>query len=172
MNTGAEASETALKLARKWAYMKKGVPEDKAIIYSAAGCFHGRTIASISLSSDAFPREGFGPFVPGMGSWVEVPEKERRKGDEEEEGGFRIRFDHIEDLERALELHGQETAAVILEPIQGEAGECREDWSERAVVLMRLDRDYCAVGRLLASSGHLMSEAQREHLLPPSTFFH
>jgi ornithine--oxo-acid transaminase len=115
MSTGAEATETALKLARRWAYTVKGVPENKAIIYSAEGCFHGRTIASISLSSDAFPREGFGPFVPGMGSWVEVPG--------EKDGGFRIRFDHIEDLERALELHGGEVAAFILEPIQGEAGE-------------------------------------------------
>ena len=131
MSTGAEATETALKLARKWAYTKKCVPENKAIIYSAAGCFHGRTIASISLSSDASPRDGFGPFVPGMGSWVEVPDGERRKGEEEEEGGFRIRFDHIEDLERALELHGRETAAIILEPIQGEAGQCGVSGCER-----------------------------------------
>jgi ornithine--oxo-acid transaminase len=112
MNTGAEATESALKMARKWAYVKKGVPEGKAIIFSAAGCFHGRTIASISLSSDAFPRDGFGPFVPGMGPTVEVP------GGED----FQIRFNHIEDLERAFELHGKNTAAFILEPIQGEAG--------------------------------------------------
>jgi len=144
MSTGAEATETSLKLARKWAYTKKGVPENKAIIYSAAGCFHGRTIASISLSSDAFPRDGFGPFVPGMGSWVEDPEKGG------EERGFQIRFDHIEDLERALELHGENVAAFILEPIQGEAGECRKAWRERGCVLMELGRDYCAVGRLPA----------------------
>lgn len=112
MNTGAEAIETAIKLARKWAYVKKGVPHDKAIVYSAAGCFHGRTLASISLSSDEYCREGFGPFVPGLGPTVELPDGK----------SFEIRFNHAEDLERAFELHGENVAAFVVEPIQGEAG--------------------------------------------------
>ncbi|WFD03470.1 ornithine aminotransferase [Malassezia obtusa] len=107
MNTGAEAVETAMKLARKWAYMKKGVPEDKARIFSAEGNFHGRTFGVISMSTDPDSRIGFGPFLERVGPVA---------------GDIKIRYNNIEDIERALELYGKETAAVLLEPIQGEAG--------------------------------------------------
>ncbi|WFD30438.1 ornithine aminotransferase [Malassezia sp. CBS 17886] len=107
MNTGAEAVETAMKLARKWAYMKKGVPEDKARILSAAGNFHGRTIGVISMSTDPDSRTNFGPFVERVGPVVE---------------DIHIRYNNIGDLEAALSKAGDETAAVLLEPIQGEAG--------------------------------------------------
>ena len=63
MNTGAEAVETALKLARKWAYKHKGVPTDKARILSASGNFHGRTLGVISMSTDPESRGGFGPLL-------------------------------------------------------------------------------------------------------------
>src|SRR5258705_7209991 len=70
MNTGAEAVETALKLARKWGYAVKGIPDSRAEIITAAGNFHGRTISLISFSSDPLYREPFGPFTPGF---VSVP---------------------------------------------------------------------------------------------------
>lgn len=67
MNTGAEAVETALKLARKWAYVKKGVQEDKAIILACVNNFHGRTLGIISMSTDPDCRREFGPFLPLVG---------------------------------------------------------------------------------------------------------
>ncbi|KAI1000058.1 Ornithine aminotransferase [Podosphaera aphanis] len=109
MNTGAEAVETAIKISRKWAYKMKGVPQDKAIIFSATGNFHGRTMGAISLSIDPESRENYGPFVPRLGACCPVTKKP-------------IRFNDISDLEAALEAHGSEAAAFIVEPIQGEAG--------------------------------------------------
>ncbi|KAG6811506.1 ornithine aminotransferase [Tricholoma furcatifolium] len=111
MNTGAEAVETSLKLARKWAYMRKGVPEGKAIILSVGGNFHGRTLGVISMSTDPESRTGFGPYLEGVGpTFVDGAETKT------------IRFGHAEDLERALELYGTHVAAFLVEPIQGEAG--------------------------------------------------
>ena len=107
MNTGAEAVETAMKLARRWAYVKKGVPEDKARIFSASGNFHGRTIGVISMSTDPDSRNGFGPMLDRVGPRV---------------GDITIRYNHAEDVEAMLDKYGSETAAVLLEPIQGEAG--------------------------------------------------
>ena len=70
MNSGAEAVETALKLARKWAYAVKGIPRHQAEIITCAGNFHGRTITEISFSSEPLYRDDFGPFTPGF---VTVP---------------------------------------------------------------------------------------------------
>ncbi|KAJ7750885.1 ornithine-oxo-acid aminotransferase [Mycena metata] len=111
MNTGAEAVETALKLARKWAYMKKGVPEGQAVILSVEGNFHGRTLGVISMSTDPDSRTGFGPYLQGVGPTF-LDGKEVRT----------IRFNNLPDVERALELHGKNVAAFLIEPIQGEAG--------------------------------------------------
>jgi len=111
MNTGAEAVETSIKLARKWAYMKKGVPEGKAIVFSVAGNFHGRTLGVISMSTDPDSRTGFGPYLQGVGPTF-VDGKETRM----------IQFGNAEDLEQALELYGKDVAAFLVEPIQGEAG--------------------------------------------------
>ncbi|MEE8563254.1 MAG: ornithine--oxo-acid transaminase [Alphaproteobacteria bacterium] len=98
MNTGAEAVETALKAARKWAYTVKGVAHDRAEIIAAEGNFHGRTIAVTGLSTVAQYRDGFGPFPPGL---VLVP------------------FGDAAALEAAITPN---TAAFLVEPIQGEGG--------------------------------------------------
>ena len=98
MNSGAEAVETAMKCVRKWAYKVKGVPEGKAEIIGFANNFHGRTISIISWSTDAQYQDGFGPLTPGF--------KVLPYGD-------------ADAIERAITLN---TAAVIVEPIQGEGG--------------------------------------------------
>ena len=101
MNTGAEGVETAIKLARKWAYMTKEVSDDKAIIIAASECFHGRTLGVISLSNDPEAREGFGPFLPNVS---------------------KAEFGSLESLETILKEHGPRVAGFLVEPIQGEAG--------------------------------------------------
>jgi ornithine--oxo-acid transaminase len=98
MNSGAEAVETAIKLARKWAYRVKGVPRHQAEIITCAGNFHGRTVSIISFSTEPLYRDDFGPFTPGF---VTVP------------------YGDAAALEQAITPN---TAAVLLEPIQGEGG--------------------------------------------------
>lgn len=100
MNTGAEAVETAIKLARKWAYEKKGVSEDKAQIIVCENNFHGRTTTIVSFSNDEVASKNFGPFTPGF---------------------QRIPYDNLEELERALS-NNKNVAGFLVEPIQGEAG--------------------------------------------------
>lgn len=122
MNTGAEAVETAIKLARKWAYTRKRVGDGRAGIVVAEGNFHGRTTTIIGFSSEAAYRENFGPFTPGFRA---VP------------------FGDISALAAAID---GDTAAVLLEPIQAEAGilipppgylaAVRELCSERGVLLI------------------------------------
>ena len=99
MNTGAEGVETAMKLVRKWAYTKKGVPQNQARILFAKDNFHGRTISVISASNDPEAKNDFGPFTPGISS---------------------IAYNDIQALEK--ELEDPNVAAFIVEPIQGEAG--------------------------------------------------
>jgi ornithine--oxo-acid transaminase len=98
MNTGAEAVESGIKVARKWAYEVKGVPADRATIVVADGNFHGRTTTIVGFSDDPTARAGFGPFTPGFRS---VP------------------YNDLAALEAAVD---ETTAAVLIEPIQGEAG--------------------------------------------------
>jgi ornithine--oxo-acid transaminase len=98
MNTGAEAVESAIKVARAWGYRVKGVPEGRATIVVADGNFHGRTTTIVSFSTDPQARADFGPFTPGF---VSVP------------------YGDADALEAALT---EEVVAVLLEPIQGEAG--------------------------------------------------
>ncbi|WP_328741555.1 ornithine--oxo-acid transaminase [Streptomyces caniferus] len=98
MNTGAEAVETAIKVARKWGYERKGVAPDRATVIVADGNFHGRTTTIVSFSSDPVARDGFGPFTPGFRT---VP------------------YGDSAALEAAVD---ENTVAVLLEPIQGEAG--------------------------------------------------
>ncbi|KAF8624043.1 hypothetical protein AX15_006063 [Amanita polypyramis BW_CC] len=111
VNTGVEAVETGIKLARKWAYMRKGVPRGQAIVFSVSGNFHGRSLGVISMSTDPECRSEFGPFLEGVGPTYIDGGKVKT-----------IRFGVIDDLKRALELYGDRTAAFLVEPIQGEAG--------------------------------------------------
>ncbi len=98
MNTGAEAVETAIKMARKWGYVKKGVADDRAEIIVFRNNFHGRTTTIVGFSSEEEYRKGFGPFTPG----------------------FRIiEYGDIEQLKAAI---GKNTVAILMEPIQGEGG--------------------------------------------------
>ncbi|RYP85443.1 hypothetical protein DL769_000996 [Monosporascus sp. CRB-8-3] len=109
MNTGAEAVETAVKVARKWAYKVKGVPQGNAFVFGAQGNFHGRTMTAITLSTDPESRDNYGPYVPNVSATSPST-------------GKPIRYNNVEDLEEVLQAHGKETAAFIVEPIQGEAG--------------------------------------------------
>ncbi|SCX89747.1 ornithine--oxo-acid transaminase [Nonlabens sp. Hel1_33_55] len=99
MNTGAEAVETAIKIARKWAYEKKGVEEKDAQIIVCENNFHGRTTTIISFSNDENARKNFGPYTPGF---IKIP------------------YDEVEALEKALQQDN--VAGFLIEPIQGEAG--------------------------------------------------
>ncbi|PON82375.1 Ornithine aminotransferase [Trema orientale] len=101
MNTGAEGVETALKLARKWGYENKKIPKDEAIIVSCCGCFHGRTMAVISMSCDNEATRGFGPFLPGH---------------------LKVDFGDSVALEKIFKENGDRIAGFLFEPIQGEAG--------------------------------------------------
>ena len=99
VNSGVEAVETAVKLARKWAYEVKGVPEGKAKIIVGTGNFHGRTMTAVSMSTESETRDGFGPYLPGI---VAVP------------------YNDIEALRQ--QASDPDVVAVLMEPIQGEAG--------------------------------------------------
>ena len=132
MNTGAEAVETAVKMARKWGYEVKGVPEGRATIVVMGGNFHGRTTTIISFSDDPVARAGFGPYTPGF---VSVP---------------------YGDAVALAEAIDENTVAVLLEPIQGEGGviippdgflaEVRRLCTERNV-LMLADEIQSGLGR-------------------------
>jgi len=99
MNSGAEANETAIKLARKWGYTKKGIADNQAVIVAVKQNFHGRTTTIISASTDPTSTAGFGPFMPGF----EI-----------------VEYDHVPALEKALA--NPNVCGLWIEPIQGEAG--------------------------------------------------
>ena len=101
MNTGAEAVETAIKVARKWGYTVKGVPADQAVIIVFGGNFHGRTTTIVSFSTDDDARAGFGPYTPG----------------------FRVvPYGDLNAVAAVVGELGERVVAVLVEPIQGEAG--------------------------------------------------
>src|SRR5690625_592204 len=101
MNSGAEAVETGLKIARRWAYEKKGVPENQASIIVCENNFHGRTTTIISFSSDEVAKDSYGPYTKGF---------------------HKVAYDDLGALEEVLEKNGKNIAGFLLEPIQGEAG--------------------------------------------------
>jgi ornithine--oxo-acid transaminase len=139
MNTGVEAGETAIKLARRWAYDKKGIEENKAVVLFAEGNFWGRTLAAISSSTDPSSYKGFGPYMPGFDI---------------------IPYNDLIALEQAIQ--DKNVAAFMLEPIQGEAGVIIPDdgyltgvkaLCTRYNVLMIADEiqtGLCRTGKLLA----------------------
>ena len=143
MNTGAEAVETAIKLARKWGYEKKKIPANKAKIIVCQNNFHGRTITIISASNDPIATENFGPFTPGILS---------------------IRYNDLNALREALE--DDHVAAFLVEPIQGEAGVYTpdEDYLKEAYAMCKsrnvlfisdeVQTGIARTGRLLASCGN------------------
>jgi ornithine--oxo-acid transaminase len=140
MNSGAEANETAIKLARKWGYQKKGIPQNEAVIIAAKGNFHGRTTTIISVSDDPVATNDFGPFMPGF----EV-----------------VEFDNIEALES--KIANPNVCAFWVEPIQGEAGiyvpsdgylkKCAELCKKHNVLFMidEIQTGLARTGKLLAS---------------------
>lgn len=101
MNTGAEAVETALKLARRWGYRVKGIKANEAKIIVCDDNFHGRTISIVSMSSDPSSYTDYGPFTPGF---INIP------------------YNDLVALEKVLDEHGKDVAGFLVEPIQGEAG--------------------------------------------------
>ena len=101
MNSGAEAVETALKLARRWGYVVKGIPENEALIVVCDGNFHGRTITIVTMSNDPDSYYNYGPFTPGF---IKIP------------------YNDPEALRKVLDEKGDKVCAMIVEPIQGEAG--------------------------------------------------
>jgi len=165
MNTGAEAVETAIKAARRWGYWVKGVPGDMADIIVARGNFHGRTTTIVGFSSEPAYRDGFGPFAPGFRA---VP------------------FGDLEAIARAIT---PETVAVLIEPIQGEAGiivppagwlkQVRELCSANHVLLI-LDEVQSGLGRTgawfafqhegIAPDGLILGKALGGGVLPVSAF--
>ncbi|KAK4940218.1 hypothetical protein LTR10_019647 [Elasticomyces elasticus] len=107
MNSGSEATDLAIKLARKWGYKVKGIPPNEAMVVTLAGNYHGKTLGPLSASNNATIREGFGPFIPGVGPVVD---------------GRTVRYNHIEDLEEAFRTSGHRIAGVMIECVQGYAG--------------------------------------------------
>ncbi|KHN97579.1 Ornithine aminotransferase [Metarhizium album ARSEF 1941] len=152
-STGAEAAETAIKVARKWAYKVKGVPEDGAIVLGAAGNHHGRTLATISLASDAQSRENYGPLVANISCHIPGTAKP-------------ITYNDRAALREAFESAGFNLAAFVVEPIQGDAGvivadddylrEARRLCDEHNVLLIcdEIQTGIARTGRLL---GHYWS---------------
>jgi ornithine--oxo-acid transaminase len=136
MNTGAEAVETAIKIVRKWAYLEKGVPRHEAEIIVAHNNFHGRTVTVVSFSSEDLYKKDFGPFTPGF---------------------HIVEYGSLEAIRSRMSDH---TAAVLIEPIQGEAGiiippegylrEVRSLCKERNVLfaLDEIQTGLCRTGKL------------------------
>ena len=140
MNSGAEAVESAIKVARKWGYEIKGVPQDQAEVVVCANNFHGRTLTIVGFSTDAIARDGFGPFTPGFGRIVP--------------------FGDAAALEAAITPN---TVAFLVEPVQGEAGviippagyfKSVREICTRSKVILILDEIQTGLGR----TGRMLAE--------------
>ena len=160
MNTGVEAGETAVKLARRWAYEKKGINENEAQIIVCDGNFHGRTTTIISFSNDENARKNFGPYTAGF---ISIP------------------YDDIEALEKAVNS-SKNIAGFLVEPIQGEAGVYTPatDYLQKAQAICKANNvlfiadevqtGIARTGSLLAVCGNCSCEAKcekQESYVPP-----
>jgi len=138
MNTGAEAVETSIKMARRWAHQTKDIPENEGEIIVCENNFHGRTTTIISFSSDPDSKKGFGPYTPGF---VTIP------------------YNDIPAFEKAI---GPNTIGILVEPIQGEAGinvpakgylkELRKICDEKGILLIldEIQTGFCRTGKMFA----------------------
>ncbi len=152
MNTGAEAVETAIKICRKWAYEKKGIPEHEAIIVVCENNFHGRTTTIISFSNDENARKNFGPYTAGF---------------------VKIAYDDVEAFKNILE-NTKNIAGILVEPIQGEAGvytpatdylmQIKDLCNQHNVLFIadEIQTGIARTGSLLAVCGDCTCEAQCE----------
>jgi ornithine--oxo-acid transaminase len=141
MNTGAEAIESAVKLARAWGYAQKGIPQDKAVVIGCTGNFHGRGMSAVAMTDELEHRKMFGPILPGF---VTTP------------------FGDADALDAVFEKYGKNACAFIVEPIQGEAGvvippagflpKVRRLCDKYKVALMcdEVQSGMCRTGKLLA----------------------
>ncbi|KAK2608034.1 hypothetical protein N8I77_006671 [Diaporthe amygdali] len=108
LTSGAEAADAAVKIARKWGYVQKGIPAGEAWVLTAGRCYHGVTLSTVAMRSDHQKSPLYGPFMPQVGPFSPA--------------GRPIRFGEIDDIREAFELDGGRIAAFIVEPIQGSAG--------------------------------------------------
>jgi ornithine--oxo-acid transaminase len=112
MNSGSEATDLAIKLARKWAYRVKGIAVDEAVVVTVSGNYHGKTLGPLSASDNEDIRQEFGPFIPGVGPTVD---------------GHTVHFNSVEDLEHVFRVSAHKMAAVMVECVQGYAGAITAD---------------------------------------------
>ena len=177
MNTGAEAVETAIKAARKWAYINKGVPQDKAEIIVVDGNFHGRTTTIVSFSSDESYKKDFGPLTPGFVQAKYCSSCACPVGD------------CVDSIKSIKNLINENTAAILIEPIQGEAGIIvpRQGWlkavrelCDRTNILLLVDEIQSGLGRTgsmfafehedIKPDGLIVGKALGGGILPVSAF--
>ncbi|KAH8172502.1 aminotransferase class-III domain-containing protein [Sarocladium implicatum] len=155
MNSGSEAVDLAIKVSRKWGYNIKGIKPDEALVVTITNNYHGKSLGPLSASSNTFIRNGYGPYLPGVGASVD---------------GRNMRFNNLEDLQFAFEQQGSRIAAVILECVQGYAG-CLpvdddyvrgvSDLCKRHQSLLVMDEIQSGLGR----TGYLM--AYQKHGVKP-----
>ena len=177
MNTGAEAVETAIKAARKWAYINKGVPQNKAEIIVVDGNFHGRTTTIVSFSSDESYKKDFGPLTPGFVQAKYCSSCACPVGD------------CVDSITSIKNLINENTAAILIEPIQGEAGIIvpRQGWLKavrelcnRTNILLLVDEIQSGLGRTgsmfafehedIKPDGLIVGKALGGGILPVSAF--
>ncbi|KAH8657936.1 pyridoxal phosphate-dependent transferase [Xylariales sp. PMI_506] len=108
LTSGGEAADAAVKIARKWGYLKKGIPEGQCYVLTASACYHGVTLSTVSMRSEHQKADYYGPFMPQVGPVAP--------------SGKLIRYGEIDDIREAFEADGDKIAAVMVEPIQGSAG--------------------------------------------------
>ncbi|KAH8773564.1 pyridoxal phosphate-dependent transferase [Diaporthe sp. PMI_573] len=147
LTSGAEAADAAVKIARKWGYLRKQIPEEEAWVLTAGRCYHGVTLSTVAMRSEH--QKMYGPFMSNVGP-VSPSGKE-------------IRFGDIDDVRAAFEVDGERLAAIMLEPIQGSAGiivppsgylKEVEELCKKHKVLLIADEVQCGLGRAGANLAH------------------